>query len=463
MNKSELIARIVETTELTPAEAEKAIKAIIDTITKTLRDGDSVLIPGFGTFLVRERIARTGRNPKTGESIELKASKMPAFKAGKLLRQAAEGHKKPVISLAYNVFKSGLCADKYLVNASMSDAMYSEPPAFEKASKNYAVMNIFFATDRKEEEGRDIKTRFGSQRGEIKYGTTQVSIPRDHRMGEIESRSIWKLEFRDDPEKHVVVLDISTIDKSSFFKKISKKVTESDKKSAFIFVHGYNVTFEDAAKRTAQMSYDLGFSGAPVFYSWPSHGSMPKYPFDEENIQWAQTNIELFLTDFAQKSQSKNIYLIAHSMGNRALTRAYIAVINKNPDLKSRFTEIILAAPDIDADIFKRDIAPAMVKTGTPVTLYASSEDIPLKASKKFHGGYPRAGDSGRNLMVLSGVESIDATNVETEFLGHSYFADERSVISDMFYILNESLRASQRAGLNAVSSAKGVYWVFKR
>lgn len=352
----------------------------------------------------------------------------------------------------------------FLISIIIASCSTYDMPAYKNNIKlNYAVMNVFFATDRKENDDLNIKERFGVERGELKYGITKVSIPRDHRMGELESPSIWKLEFRENPENHIVMLNIKTFDKLSYYEAISQKVNNSLKKNAFIFVHGYNVTFEDAARRTAQISYDLGFDGVPVFYSWPSHGSTLKYTFDEANIKWAQSNIEEFLKDFSEKSDAENIYLIAHSMGSRALTRAYISLVNSNPELKSRFTEIILAAPDIDADVFKRDIAPAMVQAGNSVTLYASSEDIALKASKVVHGGYPRAGDSGRNLIVLPGIESIDSTNMKTGFLGHSYYADERSVISDMFYIFNYGLRASERAGLNEIPSQSGTHWEFKK
>ena len=463
MNKSQLIVHVAETTGLSIKQAERAINALIDVITKEMKSGESVSIPGFGTFMVRDRVARTGRNPKTGESIEIRASKVPVFKAGKLLKTAAGGTEETTLLSRDNIQTQirRPYGSQIMMQGKMQGKMHLsatiEPPP------NYALMNVFFATDRKQNEGADIKLRFGYERGELTYGAAKVSIPRDHKMGEIESRSIWKLEFRDNPEKHVMMLGITNLDKATYYETISKKIKKSKKKCAFIFVHGYNVTFEDAAKRTAQMSYDLGFDGAPVFYSWPSHGSTPKYPFDEENILWAQTNIEKFLIGFVNKSEAEHIYLIAHSMGNRALTRAYISVINKKPKLKSRFTEIILAAPDIDADVFKRDIAPAMLQAGNPITLYASSEDVPLKASKVFHGGHPRAGDSGENLIVLPGIESIDSTNVETGFMGHSYYADERSVISDMFYIFNENLRANERSGLREISIPNGVYWEFKK
>ncbi|HNB02628.1 MAG TPA: alpha/beta hydrolase, partial [Nitrosomonas sp.] len=222
------------------------------------------------------------------------------------------------------------------------------PPAPAFAS-NYAVMNVFFATDRKENKTDDIKKRFGKERGELVYGVTQISIPRNHATGETESPSIWRFEFRENTEKHIVMLGIENLDKESYFQAISQKVKNSAKKSAFLFIHGFNVTFEDAARRTGQIYYDLGFDGVAAFYSWPSHGVIKKYVSDEANIEWSQRNIEMFLEDFSEKSNAENIYLIAHSMGNRALTRAYISLVKNNPVLKSRIKEIILAAPDIDA------------------------------------------------------------------------------------------------------------------
>lgn len=86
MNKTELIAAVAQSAELTKKEAEAAVAAVTDTITKALCEGDKVQLVGFGTFEVRERGARTGKNPRTGEAIEIAASKVPSFKAGKALK-----------------------------------------------------------------------------------------------------------------------------------------------------------------------------------------------------------------------------------------------------------------------------------------------------------------------------------------------------------------------------------------
>ena len=88
MNKSELIDAIAESAEMTKADAGRAVDAVVTVITRALKKGDSVTLVGFGTFEVRKRGARTGRNPRTGEEIKIKASKNPAFKAGKALKDA---------------------------------------------------------------------------------------------------------------------------------------------------------------------------------------------------------------------------------------------------------------------------------------------------------------------------------------------------------------------------------------
>ena len=99
MNKTELVAAISEKTELTKKDSEKALKALIDVVAEELKKGEKVQLVGFGTFEVSERAAREGRNPQTGETMKIEASKAPKFKAGKAFKDAvnaapAKKHKK---------------------------------------------------------------------------------------------------------------------------------------------------------------------------------------------------------------------------------------------------------------------------------------------------------------------------------------------------------------------------------
>jgi len=88
MNKGELINKVSEETALSKSDSAKAVDACFDAITEALQSGDSLSLVGFGTFSVKERAARTGRNPRTGEEIQIKAAKIPSFKAGKALKDA---------------------------------------------------------------------------------------------------------------------------------------------------------------------------------------------------------------------------------------------------------------------------------------------------------------------------------------------------------------------------------------
>lgn len=93
MNRKELVDALAAKTESTKADAERNVGALIDIISGTLKKGDSLTLVGFGTFEVRKRAARTGRNPKTGEALKIKASKVPAFKPGATLKATVNGAK----------------------------------------------------------------------------------------------------------------------------------------------------------------------------------------------------------------------------------------------------------------------------------------------------------------------------------------------------------------------------------
>ncbi|WP_219118205.1 alpha/beta hydrolase [Janthinobacterium sp. UMAB-56] len=344
------------------------------------------------------------------------------------------------------------------------------PPDKSAVVSNYAVVKVYFATDRQHDVGKPPGQRFSGERsmtggngggdGPLSYGRCDISIPRDHRMGQLESPSLWRLEFRDDPAKHVVLLTAEVQNRDNFFAALKTRIRASAGQSAFVFVHGYNVSFEDAARRTGQMAYDLGFDGAAVFYSWPSRGDLAGYTIDENNIEWSTPHITNFLAEFLASTEAAQVYLVGHSMGSRGLARAVAVLLAAQPPLAQKITELILSAPDIDAGVFKHDIAPKLATARNPVTLYASSQDLALAASKAVHG-YPRAGDSGAGMQIVAGVETIDATGVDTSFMKHAYFAEQRSALSDMFSLIRQQARADQRF-LDPVDTPAGRYWTFK-
>ena len=203
---------------------------------------------------------------------------------------------------------------------------------------------------------------YSGERGTLELGSCEVSIPKRHEVGELESPSVLRLEFSEDPSRHVVLLKVQPVPADVFYADLRSSVERSTRKSAFVFVHGYNFSFDEAARRTAQIAYDLKFDGVPIFFSWPSQGGIWGYTIDETNVAWTVPHLRQFLTDVASQSGAKQIHLIAHSMGNRALTSAMRDLSFLPESARPKFNEVVLTAPDIDAEVFKYDIAPAVVK-----------------------------------------------------------------------------------------------------
>ncbi|HKW35441.1 MAG TPA: alpha/beta hydrolase [Candidatus Acidoferrum sp.] len=340
----------------------------------------------------------------------------------------------------------------------------ADRPSSGAVIQNYAVVKIFYATDR-QRTGKNSPSRFYSgnraENEELSFGVAEVSIPRDHRMGELESPSIWKLEFRAIPERHVVLLSISQEKSDTFFEHVSNRVNSSQRKEAFVFVHGYNVTFSQGVRRTAQLAYDLAFDGPAILYSWPSVGKFLGYTVDEANVEWTAAHLTHFLELLTARTGVTTLHLIGHSMGNRAITNA-LRIVSDHRQAGSgrRFRQIILTAPDIDSGVF-RQLSEAVSLAGDRVTLYASSMDEALAASKVFHG-YPRAGESGENIVVVNGIDTVDASAVNTSLLGHSYYSENRSVLSDIFRLVRDGAPPSDRFGLTLIKHGDMNYWAFR-
>jgi esterase/lipase superfamily enzyme len=253
----------------------------------------------------------------------------------------------------------------------------------------------------------------------------------------------------------MVVFDVSPMEEGPFFTAVRATVESSLEADAFVFVHGYNVGFEDAVLRTAQIAYDLGFRGAPILFSWPSQGRYAGYPVDETNVRWATPHLTRFLRDLRARSGARRIHLIAHSMGNRALVEA-LERTRAEPPSGAAFNQVVLAAPDIDADTFRDDIAPRILPAASRVTLYASSKDLALAASKTFHG-YPRAGDSGESVVVVDGMDTIDVSTVTST---HSYIGDNGWVLDDLGMLLLTEEPIARRPGLRFLEALK--HWILE-
>lgn len=328
--------------------------------------------------------------------------------------------------------------------------------------KNYVEIKVFYATDRRRSGDKTPATFYSGERksrDDLDFGTCNVSIPRDHRKGELESPKLWKLQFHQNPNRDVVLLSVLPLAEKKFYAELAGDVQDSGEKKVLVFIHGYNVTFADAARRTAQLAYDLTFQGVPVLYSWPSRASLAGYAADEATIEWVRPHLKTFLEQLAARSNASSIYIVAHSMGNRALIASLNdLVMQHRAQPVPHFREVVLAAPDIDAGVF-RQLAANIEGAADRVTLYASSRDKALIASRTVHD-YARAGESGTNIVVVKGIDTIDVTALDSGFLGHSYVADNMSVISDLMGLI-AGKPADQRMCLSAKKLDALGYWFY--
>jgi esterase/lipase superfamily enzyme len=328
----------------------------------------------------------------------------------------------------------------------------------------YNIVRVYYATNRKETADPAPDRRYGGDRGPLAFGVVDVTVPKSHRKGALEAPSVLRLEFKSDPQKHVTLHSLQLLGADAWRAQIAKRAAALDNPGILVFVHGYNASFADAALRAGQLAYDLNFAGSTVLFSWPSRAEFVGYTVDEQNAEWSVSDMKTVLASLATVAPNTPVYVIAHSMGNRVLTRGFKALLDEDLSKRSVFRQIVLAAPDIDADVFRRDIAPSILGKGPRVTLYASSNDKALAASRNLHGGYRRLGESGQDIVVLRDLDTVDASTVSTEFLGHSYYGDSATVMSDLIYVIRQSLRPQERERymLEPVKATVGLYWRFK-
>lgn len=299
---------------------------------------------------------------------------------------------------------------------------------------------------------------FGPRRfadGQKHYGYCDVSIPPTHEIGEVESPTLG----REDEEEHVILKRAELLEEEAFFAELRKVLESFDKpRGCFVFVHGYNVSFDAAAKRTAQIYYDLQFQGLPIFYSWPSRASFRHYFSDRNEVQFSRQLIKEFLLDVVERSGAERVHVIAHSMGADAVAGA-IASMDSKQEL---FDQIILAAPDIDADVFLKQVVPRLTELSKRTTLYCSRNDWALQASYHFNDSW-RAGDSSRGLLVAPGLDTIDASSIDTELLGHSYYGNCIDILKDVGELFLHNPEPADRNLVNVPQPTAVPAWTFPR
>ncbi|MEM8775598.1 MAG: alpha/beta fold hydrolase [Pseudomonadota bacterium] len=337
------------------------------------------------------------------------------------------------------------------------------PPGTRSNDPGFVSVEVFYATDRKQTGESHPSQFFGYDRTDgLNYGKLEVTIPRTQVPGTLSAPSIWRLEFSEDPTKHTMLQSITPVEKDAFFASMRQGLDDRESSDAFIFIHGYNVSFDTAAKRTAQLAYDMSFEGLPVLYSWPSRGATTGYVPDTAVVRLSGRRLTKFLEEFVRESGATKIHVIGHSMGNRALTDALELMALRNAPLdEPLFDQIIFAAPDVDQGLFSA-ILPTIKPLAERLTLYSSDQDWALEASRRLHGNAPRAGQAGEDTLSHKDIDTIDMSDLGEDMLAHSYVSNDQSAILDISTLFWKSADPTIRCGLEA-HPEKAQIWQYRK
>jgi esterase/lipase superfamily enzyme len=319
----------------------------------------------------------------------------------------------------------------------------SRPPAYSAEDDPRAV-HFLYATNRTRTDAPGAAgPSYGyGRRNFLELGAARVRIPEAHRVGHLElPREAIKIGLitipaRNDPTKNFVVQAIQPLDREAWIKSLK----DADAGEALVFVHGFNVSFERALMRTAQLIWDLDYKGQVVLFSWPSRGGARGYGYDKDSAFGARQRFVDLLTLLQGEAGIQKVSVIAHSMGNVVVVDAlanYARTANPR-----RISELILAAPDLDQDLFRDDIA-SLQNIVSGITLYASSADKALKVAQEMANDRRAGQIFADQPLTLAGVDTIDVTSLGSDLFGlnHSVFAAAPPIIQDIKKLITSTPR----------------------
>ena len=233
------------------------------------------------------------------------------------------------------------------------------------------------------------------------FGKTTISVPERHRVGNVElpssfavlGKRLYQQEL--DPEQHFVATSLKPLSVPSFVELLKRNTASSEnlEPSALVFIHGYNASFMNAIYRTAQLSWDMNFKGTTFLYSWPSAARTSQYLFDQASAQSSETHFREFLKFIDQFGDGK-VHFLAHGMGAALLMPVLdrLSLHSKRGRPPYQFGEVILAAPDMDAELLN-EMCSRVRQIARGITIYPSASDKALNVAATLTGSGTRRGN----------------------------------------------------------------------
>ncbi len=284
---------------------------------------------------------------------------------------------------------------------------------------------------------------FTGERGPIAFADISVSIPPDsvRQIGEIQ----WPNSPPGDPTRQFVTISADRLDGKNALATFDRRIAREPGRRVLLFVHGFNTRFEEAVYRFAQIIHDSGAPALPVLFTWPSRGKLFAYPYDRESANYSRNALEALLQLLAKDKNVAEVTVLAHSMGNWVALEALHQMSVRNGRIAPKIANIVLAAPDVDYDVFKRDIE-GLGPDHPPITMFVARDDKALAVSQRLWGGI-RAGaidpeaEPYKSALEKAKINAVDLTDVKSpDSLNHSKFAESPEIVR----LIGQRLAAGQ-------------------
>lgn len=290
------------------------------------------------------------------------------------------------------------------------------------------LVRVYYGTNRKPDRSvkpdSDPADYYGADLGPLEFGIVEVSVPKVHERGTLE-RPRWYLLEKENATKHFVLQRVVPTNESLFLRELNRDIAADPKREAFIFVHGFGTSFEAAAWRTGQLKADLEFPGPAIMYSWPSKGSISPIAYfqDRDTVRDSRDELMQFLETVGTQTGATKIHVIAHSMGNYLLAPSLALLKERSYLPHPMFDQLVLAAPDISAELFLNEIAPKLDRSARRTTIYAADNDYALRVSQMFNRSLRLGTLLGiRKAPAFPFIEVVDTAGAEFRLfeVGHS-------------------------------------------
>ena len=295
---------------------------------------------------------------------------------------------------------------------------------------------VWFGTDRKPVDAQNLALGFSAEPDDrLHFGKRIVRIPTSHRPGELGS-PLWR-RLLTGVDDRLTVDPATALSEAAFARDVRALLSRLDPadRNVLVYIHGFNTSFDEAAKRAAQLGFDLKVPGITAFYSWPSLANITAYAGDLERMRASEQHLAEFLVKATTLAERGKVHLIAHSMGNRGLLQAmHRATTQAALRAGTRFGQIFLAAPDIDARSFAQ-LASVYPAAAQHTTLYVADQDKAMLALE-WATAEARAGGAPP-VLVLPGIDTVRVLGWSLFRLGHSYVAEDASVLRDIRTLLH--------------------------